>query len=436
MATGVTARERLGEVSISALDISHGAMPMPSRNAVASLSYAGKASAEDVKKSFQTSFFDGRSAELSQVSGLSKNSFILSDNAFVSRALSSEGRKCDLVYMDPPYGTGFDFQSRDLEHAYDDKMGQVEYLEFMRRRLILIRECMSDDASIYVHIGHQMLGHLKIIMDEVFGFDRCRNIITRRKCSSKNFTSKQYANINDYVLFYTKGKNYKWNNPSIVPDKSWIDKEYNKTDEIGRRFKLVPIHAPGTRHGATGEAWRGKLPPKGKHWQYAPAKLEELDRAGDIHWSKTGNPRRKVYLSKDKKVSLTDHWDMYRDAHHQSIRITGYPTEKNLDMLKMIVSASSDEGDLVYDPFCGSGTTLHASKDLGRSWIGVDASFVSAKTVMQRLQHGLAKMGDYVTDARGDFLRPKGWTDERPNFLVEASLAEAFEAEIRAIARI
>ena len=138
-------------------------------------------------------------------------------------------------------------------------------------------------------------------------------------------------------------------------------------------------------------------PPPGKHWQYSPSKLDEFDRQGDIHWSRNGNPRRKIYWAMDKKVALTDYWDGYRDAHHQSIKITGYPTEKNLEMLQMIVKASSEPGDLVIDPFCGSGTTLQAARDSDRPYIGIDASFIAAKAAMRRMRHGLEPMGDYVT---------------------------------------
>lgn len=173
-------------------------------------------------------------------------------------------------------------------------------------------------------------------------------------------------------------------------------KEYPKLDTLGRRYKLVPIHAPGTRNGETGQPWRDMIPPPGKHWQYVPQKLEEFDRQGDIHWSKNGNPRRKVYWSADKKRKLTDYWEQYRDAHHQSVQITGYPTEKNLDMLKTIVAASSDVGDLVIDPFCVSGTTLQAARDLDRRFIGVDTSFTAAKATLQRMRHGVNAMGDYV----------------------------------------
>lgn len=396
MATGITKREQFSADAISALDFFQEVNPLPSERAAVELTYPNKASFEQIIHHEARTFLRVTQDRPFAPASLTDNAFILDDNFFVLNELVRTGRKATLFYLDPPYGTGFDFHSRDLEHAYKDSMGQAAYIEFMRRRLTLMRECMADDGSIYVHIGHQMLAHLKVIMDEIFGADNFRNLITRRKCSSKNFTSKQYANINDFILFYTKGRNYTWNQPGVEAEDDWVLKEYPKTDDIGRRYKLVPIHAPGTRNGETGQPWRDMVPPPGKHWQYAPSKLEELDRQGDMHWSKNGNPRRKVYWTAEKKRTLTDYWDQYRDAHHQSIQITGYPTEKNLDMIKMIVGASSNPGDLVIDPFCGSGTTLQAARDQDRRFLGVDASFTAAKATLKRMRHGLEAMGDYV----------------------------------------
>ena len=136
-----------------------------------------------------------------------------------------------------------------------------------------------------------------------FGADNFRNLITRRKCSSKNFTSKQYANINDFILFYTKGRNYTWNQPGVEAEDDWVLKEYPKTDDIGRRYKLVPIHAPGTRNGETGQPWRDMVPPPGKHWQYAPSKLEELDRVLDER-NKALQEREKALLDNPPNPEL------------------------------------------------------------------------------------------------------------------------------------
>ncbi len=440
MATGISKHEKNGADTTFAPDLSIDNIPLPDDSTIVELSYPGKAKEEVILSKHNPLFraIDTKGNATEKTIEIPKNSFVLTDNFGGLHSLLNSKQKVNLFYLDPPYSTGMDFHSRSLEHAYNDSMGSAAYIEFMRRRLILMRECMSDDASIYIHIGHQMLAHLKVIMDEIFGEKNFRNLITRRKCSSKNFTKKQYTNLHDYILFYTKTKNYKWFQPGEAPTEEWIKKEYSKTDEYGRKFKLVPVHAPGTRNGETGKEWRGKLPPKGKHWQYTPSKLDKFDSQGDIHWSKNGNPRRKVYLPNDKKISLSDYWINYRDAHHQSIKITGYPTEKNIEMLKMIVGASSEEGDLVVDPFCGSGTTLHAAKDLNREFIGLDASFLAAKATITRFRHGVEAMGDYVNKPSGviDFLAEQKLRKDNLTFLIESSLWENHKEEIESISRI
>lgn len=178
------------------------------------------------------------------------------------------------------------------------------------------------------------------------------------------------------------------------------------------------------------------MPPPGKHWQYAPSKLDVLDENNEIHWSRNGNPRRKVYLTKDKKLAMTDYWAQFRDAYHQSIKITGYPTEKNFEMLKLIVEASSDEGDLVIDPFCGSGTTIHAAKELGRSWIGMDQSFTAAKTVIKRFSGHWKAMGDFVKrpDEQGLLDLNTNYPAENLlgdySFIVDSWLADDYQKEL------
>ena len=395
MAVGLNKAELVGEDSVRASRLTR-SVDLPASTATVSLSYPGKLPESDILTPVQTRFSRVTKFTTEHTDALRANGFIWGDNWLgMHSLLKSHQKKVQLIYLDPPYATGMDFSSRSQEHAYNDSLGQASYIESMRRRFILMRELLADDGSIYIHIGHQMVAELKLILDEVFGPQNFRNIISRRKCSSKNSTRNQFANLNDYVLFYTKSSNYIWNQPKKSPSAEWVAKEYPKVDSKGQ-YKLVPVHAPGIRNGATGEAWRGMLPPPGKHWQYTPSKLDELDRAGEIYWSKTGNPRRKVYLVENKGLALTDYWDEYRDAHHQSILITGYPTEKNFDMMKMIVSASSLEGGLVIDPFTGSGSTIHAADVLNRQWIGMDESFLSTKTVISRLQHGRQPMGDFV----------------------------------------
>lgn len=323
------------------------------------------------------------------------------DNLDVLNYLIKDSKVCgkvDLIYIDPPYNTGGAFETRDFIHAYDDKYSIDEYIRFMQVRLELLHTLLSAEGSIYVHLDSNMVFHVKILMDDIFGVNNFRGMITRKKCKSKNFTRKTYGNISDYILFYSKSDSPKWNRPY----EEWCDekilKEYPFIEEgTGRRHKRVPCHAPGTRNGATGGAWRGLMPPEGKHWQYTPDKLDEMDARGEIYWSSNGNPRRKVYLDQSKGVPVQDIWLDYLDINNQNTCQTGYPTEKNLDMLKRIVETSSNPGDLVLDCFAGSGTTLVAAEELGRQWIGVDIGDESIRVIQDRFINGTKPLGDYVS---------------------------------------
>lgn len=211
---------------------------------------------------------------------------------------------------------------------------------------------------------------------------------------------RKYVSPETPVEMLKKNTNaFVWNRPYEPWEMDRIIEQYPCIDpKTGKRYKKVPIHAPGTRNGETGKAWRGKMPPPGKHWQYTPQKLDELDAAGEIYWSPTGNPRRMVFFDSDKGIPIQDIWLNYRDSVNQSQKTTGYPTEKNLDMLKMIVAASSNPGDIVLDCFAGSGTTLDAAFELGRLWIGADNSIESYKAIKKRFTDGLERYGDYVSD--------------------------------------
>ena len=323
------------------------------------------------------------------------------DNLDVLQHLMNDDKiagRVDLIYIDPPYNTGNAFETRDFKWAYHDKFTTQDYLCFMSARLKLLHELLSQTGSIYVHLDSNMVFHVKILMDEIFGEENFRGMITRKKCKSKNFTRKTYGNISDYILFYTKSDSPTWNRPY----EEWADekilKEYPFIEEgTGRRHKRVPCHAPGTRNGATGGMWRGMLPPPGKHWQYTPDKLDEMDARGEIYWSSNGNPRRKVYLDQSKGVPVQDIWLDYLDVNNQNTHVTGYPTEKNIDMLKRIIETSSNPGDIVLDCFAGSGTTLVAAEELGRQWIGVDIGDESIRIIQERFAYGTKPMGNYTS---------------------------------------
>jgi adenine-specific DNA-methyltransferase len=336
--------------------------------------------------------------------GTNSNRLYFGDNILAMKDLLKDKSikgKIRLIYIDPPYATNSVFQTRKQQDAYTDLLTGDEYVAFMRERLLLMKELLADDGSIYIHLDNKMIFHIKVLMDEIFGATNFRSMITRKKCKSKNFTKNSFGNISDYILFYAKSANAVWHKQYDQWTDEKILKEYPFVEEeTGRLHKRVPIHAPGTRNGETGKLWRGMMPPEGKHWQFTPTKLEELDRKGEIYWSKNGNPRRKVYLDESNGIEMQDFWLNYLDVNNQNTQTTGYPTEKNIEMLKRIILASSNKGDLVMDCFAGSGTTLVASDELHRNWIGIDIGSESIKVILNRFQNGTQTLDEHTNDEK------------------------------------
>jgi adenine-specific DNA-methyltransferase len=379
MATGIPPRENINR-----------------KKSPITIEYEGKLETDQVLSQCHVAFSVAQT-----VNGGDSNKLFYGDNLQALLYLLNNGYKGSvrLIYIDPPFATASNFVNRNQEHAYSDFLCGGEYVEFLRQRLIVMREILAEDGSIYLHLDGNMAFTMKLIMDEVFGEKNCRAFITRKKCSTKNYTKNAYGNISDYIMFYSKSANYVWNRPYEPWENDNIIEQYPYIDEkTGRRYKKVPVHAPGIRNGETGKEWRGKLPPRGKHWQYTPDKLDELDVAGEIYWSPTGNPRRMVFCEPEKGIPVQDIWLNYRDSINQAQMTTGYPTEKNLDMLKMIVNASSNTGDIVLDCFAGGGTTLGAAFELGRRWIGADNSLESLRAILKRFTVGLGAYGDYVSN--------------------------------------
>lgn len=325
------------------------------------------------------------------------NKLISGDNLPALKALLSDPRiaqKVTLVYIDPPFATNHKYMggasrtatvswSQEDELAYDDRLIGAEYLEFLRKRLVLLREILAENGSIYVHIDWKMGHYVKVLMDEIFGQERFINDITRIKCNPKNFARNAYSNLKDMILFYSKTNRYIWNDSREEMTEENIQRLFPKIDKDGCRYTTTPLHAPGeTQNGPTGQPWKGMKPPKGHHWRCSPDELTKLDEQGLIEWSSTGNPRKKIYaddvIARGKKRQ--DIWE-FKDPPYPS-----YPTEKNLEMLKVIIEASSNPNDLVLDCFAGSGTTLVAAEELGRRWIGIDNSPHAIERSQKRLK--------------------------------------------------
>lgn len=339
------------------------------------------------------------------------------------RALLDNGVTARCVYIDPPYGTRQQFARKVTDHAaYCDAASGAAYLCDLRPRLELLRDLLDSEGSIFVHLDSSMVAEVKILLDELFGPSNFRAWITRRKCSSKNYTRKTFGDISDYILFYSKSSRYVFNRQyeKRGPDQEAID--FPKIDkETGRRFALVPLHAPGRRNGASGEPWRGMLPPAGKHWQWTPGRLDEFDAKGDIYWTRNGTPRRKIWADDSPGSAVANLWHDFRDPFNQNFAITGYPTEKNLGLLRRLVATASNRGDRVVDCYAGSATTLAASGELARTWIGVDSGTLAIALAQKRLAEEVLAPDLFSDDA----LRFEVWSSGEAQAPLPFSIDEA-----------
>jgi len=324
-----------------------------------------------------------------------KNLLIQGNNIFGLNYLLNEKKlkgKIDLVYIDPPFATGGNFtitdgrastisNSRKGEIAYTDTLKGQDFIEFLRERLILIKELLSEQGSIYLHIDYKIGHYVKVMMDEIFGIENFKNDITRIKCNPKNFDRIGYGNIKDLILFYTKTSTPIWNEPREKYTEKDIEKLFPKQNEQGRRYTTVPIHAPGeTENGKSNQAFKGILPPKGRHWRVDVETLEQWDKDGLIEWSTNGNPRKIIFADEREGKRVQDIWE-YKDPQYPT-----YPTEKNANMLDLIVRTSSNENSIVLDCFCGSGTTLKSAQINNRKWIGIDQSEHAIKATKEKLE--------------------------------------------------
>lgn len=326
-----------------------------------------------------------------------KQSYIIyGDNEFVLNSLLNDYfGKIDLIYIDPPFNTNQIFEvsqnrsnaisrKKTGQIAYSDDMKFDDFLLFMYLRFNLMYKLLSDKGSLYVHIDDKTGPYFKIILDEIFGAQNFKNEIVRIKSNPKNFDRKAYGNEKDIILFYAKNHSINiWNEVKIPLSENELIKKFPKIDKNGRRYNTIPLHAPGESSptSATGMPWRGMLPPEGRHWRTNPAEFDRLDSAGDIEWSRNGNPRIKKYSDEHKGMKIQDIWS-FKDPQYPK-----YPTEKNLDMLDLIIKQSSNVGSIVMDCFAGSGTTLLAAARNKRTFIGIDSSKIAIEVEKQKLSN-------------------------------------------------
>ena len=345
--------------------------------------------------------------------------------------------KVDLIYIDPPFAVQSDFKINvEIENglsdeklptlieeiAYKDtwKDGLDSYLSMMRDRLELLKRLLAPTGSIYVHCDWHASHYLKVLMDELFGYENFRTAISWQRTSAHANIVNSYGNIQDTILYYAKTENFIWNTQFAAYSDDHIANSYRNTDTVnGKRYALRDLTASMSR-ASKGQLyeWNGVKPPSSRCWAYAREQMEGFEKQGRIIYSSNGYPRLKVYLDDMKGVPLQDMWTDVRPVQSQSIERTSYPTQKPISLMQRIIAASSDEGDLVLDCFSGSGTTAVAAETMKdaegkaapRRWIAIDNGKFAIHLTRKRLIEANAR--PFAVENVGFYARQGEWQDK------------------------
>lgn len=311
-----------------------------------------------------------------------------------------------LIYIDPPFATKQDFHGTQDQKAYQDRIAGARFVEFLRKRLVLLRELLSDDGGLYVHLDWRKCHYIKTVLDEVFGESNFQNELIWQRLSARS-DSKTYNHIHDVIYFYTKTQTFDFHTQHSEYSDNYVKKFYRYQDGDGRLYSLGDLTARGLRNGETGKPWRGVQPSKlGNHWKIKISTLEELDKQGKIYWPPKGKvPRLKQYLDERSGRPLQSIWTDVSPIQYSSAENSEYPTQKPEPLLERIIASSSNPGDLVLDAFAGSGTTLAVAEKLGRRWIGVDCGKLAIYTIQKRMLDLKSEIGN-----KGKPLTPKPFT--------------------------
>lgn len=327
------------------------------------------------------------------------NKLILSSlkNGPLRKEIEAQGG-LKLIYIDPPFDVGADF-SMDIkigdgeeEESFTKKPSIIEEVAFrdtwgngadsfiamIYERLKLMYDLLSDDGSIYVHCDYRVNSYMRLVLDEVFGKGNFISEIVWKRTGARA-QSKFINPVHDLIYFYAKDiEKVKWNSYSTPYSEEYIEKYYTHREENGRRFQDNSLIAPGAGYQFE---WKGVV----KRWRHNKEKLEQLEKENRIFYSGEGVARYKRYLDEMEGIPPQDIWSDISNVNSQGIERLDYPTQKPEEIIDRIIKASSNEGDLISDFFCGSGTTLAVAEKLNRKWIGSDLGKFGIHTSRKRL---------------------------------------------------
>ena len=353
----------------------------------------------------------------------------------------------DLVYLDPPFKSNQDYNvlfaehgtqaaaqikafedtwtwdeaaARSLWETIDSESGQVAdvlvafqkmlpesdmlaYLAMMAPRLVELRRVLKPTGSLYLHCDPTASHYLKILLDAIFGPTNFRNEITWKRTNARS-TDQRWPRIHDVLLFCSKGPSFFFR-PTVVPADPTKMPHTLITGPDGQKYQTFELTGAGaTKEGESGKPWREFDPSAfGRHWAASHSTLDELDAGGLIHWPKAGSrggfPRRRAEEPFDelsRTITVGDVWTDIDRINQAAKERLGYPTQKPEALLERVIQASSNQGGLVLDPFCGCGTTVAVAQRLGRRWIGIDITHLAINLIKHRLQNAY---GEKIVDA-------------------------------------
>lgn len=379
-------RNRIIEIisSGSELPVDYKHVLFPPEKKEYELVYAGKERAEDI-------IADTMAVPLQPIKTFGENGknwtnkLIFGDNLQAMKALLTDSEikgKVSLIYIDPPFSTKKDFKGSKDQKAYQDKIAGAKFVEFLRKRLILLRELLAPNGSIYVHLDWKKSHYIKIVLDEIFGENSFLNDICWKTQTPSGAKAKaiKYSNDHDVILYYKKGEKFIFNKQYLPVDKNYIEDNFTQKDKKGW-FKTEEIQEPSKE---TIKRWR---------------------KEGRLYKTSGGKIRKKKWHFEFEGILIDDVWTDFLALSSNSGERIDYPTQKPELLLERVIKASSNEGDLVLDAFAGSGTTLAVAEKLGRRWIGIDCGKLSIYTIQKRLLNLKTEIGNKGLD-----LNPNSFT--------------------------